>query len=65
VVESLDGVKCAINIRIEDACGSFAPRQRESSEGTIRSLQQEGILNGLIEQMKMVLSLLYVEVVVV
>jgi len=47
VVKSLDGVKCAVGIRIRDACGSSVPRQRGSFEEAMRSLQQKDILIGL------------------
>ena len=47
MVESLDGVECAVDVRIKNACGSFAFRQRGSSEGAMRSLQQKDILIGL------------------
>ncbi len=47
MVKSLDGVECAVGVRIRDACGSSTPRQRGSSEGAMRSLQQKDILIGL------------------
>ncbi len=47
MIKSLDGVKCAVGIRVRDACGSSTPRQRESSEGVIKNLQQKDILMGL------------------
>jgi len=62
VVKSLNGIEYLINIYVRYACGSLAPRQRGSFGGAIRSFQQKDILDGLVEQMKMVLSLLCVEV---
>ncbi len=47
MIKSLDGVECAVDIYIKDACGSSAPRQRGSSEGVIKSLQQKDILMSL------------------
>ncbi len=47
MVKSLDGVECAVDVRVGDACGSSAPRQRGSSERIMRSLQQKDILMGL------------------
>jgi len=62
VVKSFDGAEYSVDVYVRYACGSSAPRQRESFGGAMRSLQQKGILDGLVEQMKMVLSLLCVEV---
>ncbi len=47
MITSLNGVECAVNVRVKDACGSSAPRQRGSSEEAIRSLQQKDILINL------------------
>ena len=47
MIESLDGVECAINIHIRDAYNSSAPQQQRSSEGAMKSLQQKDILMGL------------------
>ncbi len=47
MIKSLDGVEYAVNVHVENACGSSTPRQRESSERAMRSLQQKDILMSL------------------
>ncbi len=62
MIKSLDEIKCSVDVRDRDACDSLASRQRGSVGGIIKSLQQKGILDGFVKQMKMALSLLCVEV---